>query len=206
MRQFTIATAAGLALVVGAATATIAQAPAGSGSRPAASDTARHDGHARGERGGPRGGERGGERGGRGGPGGPGSMLLRGITLTDAQKQQLQALRPARGGQNDAAREQTRKLMDEARAARQRGDTAAANARFTQLRTQMQQQRDRDVAAMRNVLTAEQRKQFDANVAELKQREQDRPQERGFGRGGRGGRDGQRGRDGARGERSDFRR
>ena len=199
MRQFTIATAAGLALVVGAATATIAQAPAGSGARPAVSDTTRHDGHGRGERGG----QRGGERGGRRGPGGPGGMLLRGITLSDAQRQQLQALRPARGGQDDAAREQTRTLMDEARAARQRGDTAAASARFTQLRAQREQQRDRDVAAMRNVLTAEQRRQFDANVAEMKQCEQDRSQNRGF---GRGGRDGQRGRDGARGERNDFRR
>ena len=182
MRQFTIATAAGLALVVGAATATIAQAPAGNGQRPAASDTTRRDGHPRGERG-----ERGtrGERGGRRGPGG---MLLRGITLPDAQRQQLQALRPARGAQDDATREQARTLMDEARAARQRGDTAAANARRTQLRAQMEQRRDREVAAMRNVLTAEQRRTFDANVAEMKQRQQAR------------------GEKGPRGERRDVRR
>lgn len=182
MRQFTIATAAGLVLLVGAAGATIAQAPRGDTPRPTASDTTRrHEGHARGERG---------ERGGRGGPE---RRLLRGITLTDAQRQQLQALRPARGGQDAAAREQGRKLMEEARAARQRGDTAAASARRAQLRARMEQRRDRETAAIRNILTAEQRTTFDANVAEMTQRRQARGQDGGFGRG--------RGKEGARGPR-----
>lgn len=178
MRQFTIATAAGLVLLVGAAGATIAQAPRGDTPRPAASDTTRHDGQARGE------------RRGRGGPGG---MLLRGITLTDAQRQRLQALRPARGAPDDAAREQGRKLMDEARAARQRGDTATANARRAQLRTRMEQRRDRETAAIRDILTAEQRTTFDANVAAMRQRGQARGQDGGFGRG--------RGKEGAHGPR-----
>ncbi len=191
MRNFKIATAAGLALVIGAGSAVIAQAPRGGAQPPASAERGKQP--PRGERGA---GERrpGARRGG-----GPEGMLLRGITLTDAQKQRLAALRPTRGtpnAQNDAAREQTRKLMTEAREARQRGDTATANARFTQLRTQMEQQRAQRVAAVRDILTAEQRVTFDRNVAELKTRQQERQQARAE-RGPRG----ERGERGARGQR-----
>ena len=130
----------------------------------------------RGERG-----ERGqGEFRGRRGPGGPGGFLLRGITLTDAQKTQLKALR--KSNDNKADREQFRATMEEARALRQKGDTAAARAKMQQVRAAFEKDRAQQTAAIRNILTAEQRTKFDANVAEAKQRQA----QRGEGRGQRG--------------------
>jgi Spy/CpxP family protein refolding chaperone len=85
-----------------------------------------------------------------------------------------------------------RALMDEARAARQKGDSAGAAAKLQQARTLMSQQRDQFAAQVRAILTAEQRVQFDKNVAEAKQREAERGQ-RGFG-GERGRKGAQRGR------------
>ena len=114
-------------------------------------------------------------RGGRDGDrrGGPGGFLLRGITLSDAQKAQLQKLQ-----------EQDRAHL---LALREKGDTAAVRARMTALRTQMDQERDRRSAAIRNILTAEQRVAFDKYVAEAKQREAARGERgKGFGRRGEG--------------------
>ena len=45
---------------------------------------------------------------------------------------------------------------------------------MAQLRTQMEQRREQQFAAIRTMLTADQRKQFDANVAEMKQRQAQR--------------------------------
>ena len=124
--------------------------------------------------------ERGGRRGG-------GEMLLKGITLSPDQKARLKALR--RDEKSDASREQFRKAMADARAARQRGDTAAAKAQMQSVRTQMEQARERQFASIRSILTPEQQKQFDANVAEWKQRV---AQHQGGHRGGKDGRDGRR--------------
>lgn len=121
---------------------------------------------------GPESGERA-KRGVRGERDGAG-FLLRGITLTEAQRTQLQALRQSERAGNEARREQMKKVFDEARAARERGDTAAARAIMQRNRQQMTQAREQHIAAIRNVLTAEQRVQFDRNVAELKQRAQER--------------------------------
>ena len=132
--------------------------------------------------------------GGRGGRrGGPEGFLLRGITLTDAQKAQLQKLREQDRTQMEARRDAFEKERTELQALRAKGDTAAVRARLTQRRAQMEQERDRRTAAIRNVLTAEQRAAFDKNVAEAKQREQERAQRgdgvghRGEGRGRKGG-------------------
>src|SRR3954465_15590731 len=103
-----------------------------------------------------------GERGMR--RGGPGGELLKGITLTADQKTRLQELR-----KSDKPNEQVKKAMEDARAARQGGDTGAARAQMQALRPQMEQQRERHIAAIRSILTAEQQKQFDANVATWKQ-------------------------------------
>jgi Spy/CpxP family protein refolding chaperone len=133
-------------------------------------------------------GERGGERGMRGGFGarrGPGGgFLLRGITLTDAQKARLQQVREA-NKPTEAQRAQFQKEREELRALRQRGDTATLRARFAASRTRMEQERAKDIAAIRGILTAEQQKVFDANVAEAQKRQADRPA-----RGGRGERRG----------------
>jgi periplasmic protein CpxP/Spy len=115
---------------------------------------------------------------------GPGRELFKNITLTDAQKTRLKELR-----KSEKPNEELRKAMQEARALRQKGDTAGARAKMQALRPQMEEQRERQFAAIRAILTPEQQKQFDANVAEWKQRV---AQHQGEHRGGKDGRDGRR--------------
>lgn len=102
--------------------------------------------------------------------GAPDGFLLRGITLSEAQKTQLKQLRESEHQTMEAGREGGRSEMKKAREARQHGDTAAARAIAQRQRQAMQHSREQHVAAVRNILTAEQRAQFDKNVAELKQR------------------------------------
>jgi Spy/CpxP family protein refolding chaperone len=105
---------------------------------------------------------------------GPGGELLKGITLTADQKTRLQELR-----KQEKPNDQSRKAMEDIRAARQRGDTASARAQMQALRPQMEQARERQLASMRSILTADQQKQFDANVAEWKQKAANRQHGRG---------------------------
>lgn len=119
--------------------------------------------------------------------GGPEGALLRGITLTAEQRERVQALR--KDGASQAERERFRAAHDEVRAAQQRGDTAAARARMAQLRAEGERRREQHLAALRAILTPEQQRQFDANVAEWRQRATQRGArgERGhMGRAGRG--------------------
>lgn len=150
----------GLALVVGAAGAAAAQSNRPD-NRP---DAAQHQKGEKGEKG---------ERGMRRGRGGPDGMLLKGITLTDAQKTRLEALRKDQRADMQKNREQFGSVMKEARDARQRGDTVTARAKMEQVRGQMDKQRERQIASLRTILTADQQKQLDANVAEWKQRAKD---------------------------------
>ena len=106
------------------------------------------------------------QRGGRGG--GLEQMLLKGITLSEQQKTRIQALHKADSA--NGSREQFRKAMTEAREARERGDTVTAKARMSEVRKQMDAQREQRIASLRSVLNADQQKQFDANLAEWKQR------------------------------------
>jgi len=126
-----------------------------------------------------------GDHRGPGGPGGfggkgdvmgrrPAQFLLKGITLTETQKTQLKQLRESQRTAMEANRAQAKKQFDDAKAARQKGDTATARAIMTRLQTQMEQQRAQETAAIRNILTGDQRVQFDKNVAEAKQRMQER--------------------------------
>ena len=148
----------GLALVVGAAGAAAAQS-----TRPAnRPDTTQSERGERGDRG-----ERGTRRRG---PGGPKGALLKGITLTDAQKTRLQELRKENRAAMEKTREQFGAVMKEAREARQRGDTVTARAKMEQVREQMGKQREREIASLRTILTADQQKQLDANVARWKER------------------------------------
>lgn len=105
---------------------------------------------------------------GRGGA--PDGFLLRGITLTDAQKATLKELRKWEHDKMDANRDAMSKQRDAVRAVRERGDTLAVRAIVQRRHQEMMQARDQHVVAVRNVLTAEQRTQFDKNVAEAKQR------------------------------------
>lgn len=107
-------------------------------------------------------GERAGARGERGGPG----ALLHGITLSDAQKAQLKQYRDAQRAKFASERGQFRDEMQKARDARQHGDSAAARAAFQQFRAKMQERREAQIAEIRGILTPDQQRQFDANVAE----------------------------------------
>ena len=127
----------------------------------------------------------------------PGRALMRGITLTDAQKQQVRAIDQKYQSQTQSLRESLRPAMQEARAARQRGDTTAARRawdRTADQRRQLTALQERRIAEVRGVLTAEQQRQFDANRAEMKSRMEERQREgrdgahRSGRRGGRGAR------------------
>jgi len=116
----------------------------------------------------------GGRRGGMGMRGG-GMMdaeLLKGITLNDAQKAKLEQIREAERAkmQAEGGRGGGRAEMDSARAARERGDTAAANRLMAEQRLKMDARREAQITAIRGILTTDQLPQFDANVAELKKR------------------------------------
>ena len=135
-----------LALVLGAASAGLAQQP-GQGQR---------DGKARQE------------WQGRKQHGGGFGMLLNGIELTADQKTQLQALRGKQGdktsgGERGAVREQMR-------AARESGDTAALRELRTQQAARMQQHREALFGEIRALLTPAQQEVFDRNAADAKAR------------------------------------
>jgi Spy/CpxP family protein refolding chaperone len=134
-----------------------------------------------------------GGRRGQGGPGRGGMMmggaLLRGITLTDAQKTQLAKIEADERAQMQAQRgqQQGRPDFEAIREAREKGDTATMNRLMREQRAKMDARRDAQVAAIRGILTADQQKQLDANVAEMKQREAQGGARGGMGaRGGRG--------------------
>src|SRR5436190_22783764 len=82
------------------------------------------------------------------------------LNLTDAQKAQIKAIRQKYQPQNEAARAQAKPFIDAARAARQKGDTAAVRSNMEKVRQVMQggqSVRTQETAEIRNVLTAEQR-------------------------------------------------
>jgi len=114
----------------------------------------------------------------RGGPGMRAARgLFRGITLSDAEKANLKAVRERYAGQMKALHgqfksqdEQTRADM---RAARQRGDTAAAKALRQKLgpeREQMKTLLQAERADLRASLTPANQTKFDANVATMQKR------------------------------------
>jgi Spy/CpxP family protein refolding chaperone len=116
---------------------------------------------------------------GRMGRGGPDGLLLKGITLTEGQRAQIAQLRKTQRAQLDAKRTASQGDLGRLREAHDRGDTAAIRAAKEQRRTVLAQERAQHIAAIRNVLTAQQRVQFDKNVAELKAREAERAQRAG---------------------------
>jgi protein CpxP len=130
-------------------------------------------------------------RGGKDGVGQRGMRaLFRGITLTAAEKSNLEAVGQRYRTQFQAIRQSMRPDFEAARAARQRGDTAAARAAFARTadeRAQLAALTERMRADARAALAPEHRAQFDANVARLKERMANRQGEarRGRGEGGR---------------------
>ncbi len=113
--------------------------------------------------------------GGRGGMGGPGMgadrALLKGITLSDAQKAQLKTLRETERAKMEANGQQGRGgNMQAMQTARQNGDTATMRRLMQEQRGQMEARRNEQTSAIRGILTSDQVAQFDANVAEMKSR------------------------------------
>jgi Spy/CpxP family protein refolding chaperone len=104
-------------------------------------------------------------RGARGGPGGR-EGFGRDLNLTDAQKAQIKTIRQKYQPQNAALRTQAKPFMDAARAARQKGDTAAARSNMEKARQVMQGGQSihtQEQADIRAILTPEQQTKFDAH-------------------------------------------
>ena len=108
------------------------------------------------------------------GRGRPDGLLLKGIELTEGQRAQIAQLRKTQHGAMESRRENRKQELGTMREARQRGDTAAVRAQMTKLQQAREQERAQHIAAVRNLLTAEQRVQFDKNVNQLKAREAER--------------------------------
>ncbi len=114
-----------------------------------------------------------GEGRGKRGQMGAGRNLLRGVNPTDAQKTQLKAIHQKYQSQFQSLRTAMKPAMDEAKAARQRGDTAGVRAAFAKTAASRQQAQDlraKEAAEIRAVLTPAQQATFDANVAQAKAR------------------------------------
>ena len=115
-----------------------------------------------------------GDRDGRGGV----AYLLKGIDLTDAQKEQLKALHQNKGpaGVDKSALEKKREEM---KAARQRGDTAAVRSMRAQFHEQMKQQHEAMLTSVRGILTPAQREIFEKNLVEGRDRMKERMEKHG---------------------------
>lgn len=92
------------------------------------------------------------------------------LNLTDAQKTQIKAIREKYKAQFQSIRTQQKPLIDAARAARQKGDTAAFRSNMQQARNLAQPLRTQEQNEIRNVLTAEQRAKLDARQKEMADR------------------------------------
>jgi protein CpxP len=113
-----------------------------------------------------------GMRGGMEGERGRGGML-KGIKLSDAEKAKLKDIRGKYAPEQKKLFESMKPAMQEARALRQKGDTAGARAvleRNKAGRDQFTALREREQADVRAALTPDNQKQYDANVQQLAQR------------------------------------
>ena len=144
-----------LVLTVGAGTVVSAQSTTSDRPKHERAEKGRHEG-----------------RGGRGM-----GRLMKGVDLTDAQKAQAKQIREKYQPQFKSLREQVQPAAKEARAARQRGDSAAAKAawdRTADSRAKLQALRQQELGEFRAILTPAQRTTFDANVAKAKTRMEER--------------------------------
>ena len=105
--------------------------------------------------------------------GGFGMKLAAKLNLTVAQKEQWKAIRKSSREQNSAFFQQSRQTMKDFRAATEAGDTAKTDALKQTLqsqRAQMKQIRDADETQLLNILTVEQRAQFQTLKAQRAER------------------------------------
>jgi Spy/CpxP family protein refolding chaperone len=102
-----------------------------------------------------------------------GRALFRGITLSDAEKAKVKEISAKYRTEKKSSQDAMRAPMQEARAARQKGDSAAARAAFDRMkgdRDKLKALNERQVAEIRSALTPENRTKFDANMQELAKR------------------------------------
>jgi Spy/CpxP family protein refolding chaperone len=93
---------------------------------------------------------------------------MKGIELTEAQKEQIKALHQEQRPAADKA--QLEKRHEAMKAARERGDTAALRAFRTEMQEQRKQRHEAMLTSMRAILTPAQREIFEKNVAEMQER------------------------------------
>lgn len=133
---------------------------------------------------------------GRGGERGPnGKALFRGVTLSEAEKTKLKAIRQTYHAETQTLRGTLAPARKEVRAARQRGDTVAARAAFERTKADREKLRElmqRQKTDIRGALSAENQRKFDENLKQVVQRHEGRGRgakrggERGAQRGARG--------------------
>jgi periplasmic protein CpxP/Spy len=98
--------------------------------------------------------------------GNEGFAFGRDLNLTEAQKAQIKTIRQKYQPQNEALRNQAKPYMDAARAARQKGDTAAARSNMLKARQVMQggqTYRNQENSEIRAILTPDQQAKWDAH-------------------------------------------
>ena len=122
-----------------------------------------------------------GERGGRHGRGEMGARMFEKLNLTDAQKTQIRTIHESFREQNKAFFEQSRATFEQYREAKKANDTArveALKATVDANREQMKKLREQQHAQIANILTPEQRTQWEAMKAEREQRRGERGERR----------------------------
>lgn len=167
-----ILTTATLALAVGAfSTFASAQTSDGTSENGTVQKQERREGRRFGKRGGSGEGMRGDKRGG----GKFGMRGLRGLNLTDAQKEQVRNIMETNRTVNQSAREEFRTL----RQAKRDGTlNATQQARLTALKEQMRQNAEATKTRIEAILTPEQRTQLEQQKEEMQKRRQERRQQR----------------------------
>jgi Spy/CpxP family protein refolding chaperone len=119
-----------------------------------------------------------------------GRGLLRGITLSDAEKAHVKQIHEKYSVEAKTLRQSLRPAMQDARAARQNGDSAGMKAAWNKTagdREKLRALMERERAEIRTALTPEHQKTFDANAKQLEQRRAE------FGKNGKGDRAGRTG-------------
>jgi hypothetical protein len=101
--------------------------------------------------------------------------LLRGVTLSDAEKTNLQAVRAKYAAQRQTLHTQLRTQAQNAKAARQRGDTAALRSIRTSLQTERQTLAQAERNDVRTALTPANQAKFDANLKRVEARAARKP-------------------------------
>jgi len=99
--------------------------------------------------------------------------LFRGIKLSDAEKAKIKDIHTKYAAQAKSLREQMKPAMQEARTARQKGDTTAARAALAKNKgsfDKLAQLRKSEQAEVRSALTPENQKLYDANVQQMAKR------------------------------------